>query len=82
MRSLFAVALVLSLAGCSRPTEDQCREAVDNINKLYGNKQPDPGEISAAIRKCRAQSTKKSVACIKAATDVKTLEACDDAGKK
>jgi hypothetical protein len=77
MRPLSLVVLVLALAGCSRPGPEECRLAVENIDRLYENKQPEPGETAASIRKCRAQSTKKTVACIVAATDVKSLEACD-----
>ena len=35
MRSLSLLTLVLALAGCGRPGEEECKKAIENINKSY-----------------------------------------------
>jgi hypothetical protein len=82
MRFLLAATL-LCLIGCDRPTEDECRKAVYNLQKLRGL-EADPGapDPEAAIRRCRASGKRESAQCL---GDAKTLEeanACIPAAAK
>jgi hypothetical protein len=76
MRILPLVVLVLSLAGCERPREEDCQAAIDNMHRILGNKQPEPAETAAEVRRCRAYSKNKTVACFKAAKNQAELDAC------
>jgi hypothetical protein len=79
MRIRFLSLLVLvsaALAGCNKPTEDECQKAVDNINKLYGLGS-DKADTAPAVRKCRASAKRSDVLCKIAATTSEQLDACD-----
>ena len=78
MRAMRLLLLaVLALAGCSRPTEEECRKAVMNLQKLRGldSKQqaPDP---EVAVRRCRTAGDTKSVRCLIAARTSAEADAC------
>jgi hypothetical protein len=66
----------LSLVACDKPTEADCRKAVENINKIHGLT-VEPSKLDQAVRKCQSSSTKASVQCNIAATDVASQKACD-----
>jgi hypothetical protein len=81
MRLLLSVALGLALAGCSRPTEEDCRKAVLNLQKLRGmdpKQGPDP---EVAVRRCRASGDSKSVKCLMAARTAAEADQCGNAAK-
>jgi hypothetical protein len=82
MRFVSLVVLALGLAACDRPTEEACQAAMDNMHKVYGTKQPDPQETQSAIRRCRANSTTKTVACFTKAPDIQAFEACGSLAEK
>lgn len=76
-----AVLFVLALfagAGCStRPSEEACEKAVTNIRKLTGQTHTEMGaDKRAAIRSCRAQSSKDTVECMAEARTAEELFAC------
>ncbi len=78
MRRLwFVAALLLAAAGCSRPSTEDCRKAVLNLQRLHGlenNAQaPDP---ESAVRKCRATGSRETVACLIAAKTAAEGDAC------
>ena len=78
MRAMRLLLLaVLALAGCSRPTEDDCRKAVLNLQKLRGldlkQGAPDP---EVAVRRCRTSGDTKSVQCLIAAKTAAEADAC------
>ncbi len=78
MRRLwFVAALLVGVAGCSRPSTEDCRKAVLNLQKVHGldsNAQaPDP---EPAVRKCRATGSPAMVACLIAAKTAAEADAC------
>ena len=74
----FLLAISLLLAGCStRPSEQACEKAVNNIRKLTGQSHTELGaDKRAAVRSCRAQSSKDTVECMAEARTADELFAC------
>lgn len=85
MRGLITAVLVGSLvavagcpSSCNRPSEADCREAIENVRAITKTDQTSLGwDIDRAIRSCVGGSTKKAVKCIKAAKTRADLIACD-----
>ncbi len=83
MRPIIVTILASGLAamlatGCDRPTEEDCREAVLNIRQLTElQDRLDESDVEAAVRSCRANATASSVACVRDATTVAELTACE-----
>jgi hypothetical protein len=73
------LALAVGLGGCDKPSADECQKAVDNITKIYGN---DPNrDRGAAVRSCRAKSSRAQVACMASAKTAEDLAKCDETKK-
>jgi hypothetical protein len=70
--------VLLAAAGCStKPSEESCEKAVNNIRKLTGQSNTDVGaDKRAAVRSCRAQSSKDKVECMVEARTVEELDKC------
>jgi hypothetical protein len=66
-------ALVGALAGCDKPTADECKAALEHMQELIAHQQGTnaASDVTTEIRACRGGSTKESVAC---ATNAKTLD--------
>jgi hypothetical protein len=79
MRTTTLALLVLIItAGCNKPTEPECRNAIANMRRLLEtDKVINSSDVESAVRRCRGSSTKKSVKC---ATDAKSLEELDACG--
>jgi hypothetical protein len=77
-RVVLAMLLLGGAAGCStKPSEESCEKAVNNIRKLTGQSHTDIGaDKRAAIRSCRAQSSKDTVECMAEARTSDELFAC------
>jgi hypothetical protein len=76
---LVGVTLLLgAAAGCStKPSEEACEKAVSNIRKLTKQSNTEIGaDKRAAIRSCRAQSSKDTVECMAEARTAEELFAC------
>jgi hypothetical protein len=74
---LAALALVLA-AACNKPSEDDCRAAAQNIQRLANTDKIIGGNaIEPWVRRCRGVSTKESVRCIIAAQTAEQLKACN-----
>lgn len=73
-----ALALALSALGCgSKPSEELCQRAVENIRKLTGGTHTDVGaDPKAAVRSCRAQSDGETVECMAEARTPQELYGC------
>lgn len=69
---------VLVGSGCSsKPSQEACEKAVSNIRKLTGQSNTDVGaDKRAAVRSCRAQSSKDKVECMVEARTVEELDKC------
>jgi hypothetical protein len=80
-RLVLIAVVLLAAAGCStKPSEEACEKAVNNIRKLTGQSNTDVGaDKRAAVRSCRAQSSKDKVECM---VDARTVEELDKCGGK
>jgi hypothetical protein len=80
MRAFILLALLaLPLAGCDKPGEQACQQAIDNINKIYGS--PQTTDTRPWVAKCRAHSTKQAVQCMIDAKTKEDVEVCEAAKK-
>ena len=72
------IGLFIGAGACStKPSEEACEKAVNNIRKLTGQSHTDIGaDKRAAIRSCRAQSSKDTVECMAEARTSEELFAC------
>jgi hypothetical protein len=79
MRALLVLLVVLASVGCgNKPTEEQCKKAIANIQKLSGiDSTTDETETLAAIRKCRGQSTREAADCMINAKSLDELDGCE-----
>ncbi|MBP6629270.1 MAG: hypothetical protein KBG28_07770 [Kofleriaceae bacterium] len=77
LRGLGLGLALASAAGCDKPTESQCRDAIANMRRLIGTDQVTSGDnMAAAIRRCRGNSKKSSVQCAVGAKTLDELRAC------
>ena len=78
-RIVLAVALVCGLAACDKPSKDDCRKALGNMQHLMGTENLDNtgGGIETEVRRCQGGSSKKAVACAIAATTMDELRRCE-----
>lgn len=79
MRSL--LCLILLLTACStKASEGDCRKAIANVNKLVGSDSTNMDQdIEAAVRRCRAQWSKKAVQCAIDAKNADAIAKCEGA---
>jgi hypothetical protein len=78
--SVVAVAGLASAGACDKPTGDDCRSAITNMEKLLGNDPAASGrtsELEGEVRRCKGGSSREAVACANQATTVAALKACD-----
>jgi hypothetical protein len=77
-RFLPLVLLLASLAplvACDKPTEAECKTAIENLDKLH-DVAPEPKKEASAVRKCQASASKSSVQCMMKATTVEQANSC------
>ncbi len=68
---------VLGSAACNRPSEADCQLALSNIRRILGTENNDFGKSpDVALRACRGNGRKESVACAIRAKTVDDLNAC------
>jgi hypothetical protein len=73
----FVIALGLLIAACNKPSADDCKSALLNMQHLLGTDQnQDETRLEAAIRGCKSASTKESVQCAINAKSVDQLQQC------
>ena len=72
-------AASLGVSACkAKPSEKKCREAIENVRLLTSQTQSDVGaDPKAAIRSCRANSSKESVECMINAKTEEDLAKCE-----
>ncbi|HVK87889.1 MAG TPA: hypothetical protein VM513_27405 [Kofleriaceae bacterium] len=77
-RKLLAVVLVVvGLGACDKPSEEDCRKAISNMQTLLGtDKLLAVEDLQGAVRRCKGSSSKKSVQCAIEATSVEALDKC------
>lgn len=73
-----AVALVVPmLSSCSKPSEDDCRKAIVNLQKIRGQDQkPQEPDLEAFVRRCRSTGNVGSVKCLINAKTAAEADAC------
>ena len=79
-RYLFIATLVLGgsvLAGCNKPSEEECRAAITKMEKLLGTAaSARVVDNEGEVRRCRGGSSKEAVTCAAKASTVEELKAC------
>lgn len=81
-RLLFVVAVSTGIAGaalsgCNKPTEEECRAAITNMEKLLGTEAAARNaDNEGEVRRCRGGSSKAAVACAGKAATLEELKAC------
>jgi len=80
---VLATLAPLGAGACNKPTPEDCRKAITNMERLLGTEAAarnagDEGEV----RRCRGGSTKDAVACAIKATTLEELKACAFMGSK
>jgi hypothetical protein len=74
---LLALALIFA-AGCDRPDEDNCRLAVENIQRIaQAGDRIERADTEAAVRSCRANASRESVQCMINARTMEDLIDCE-----
>ena len=76
MRRLLLAALLL--VACDKPSKDDCRRALLNMQHLMGTENLlQQGGLDGEVRRCQGGSTTKAVQCAIAATSMDELKRCD-----
>ena len=76
---MLLVVIGAALAACNKPSEESCRKALLNMQRLLGTETLDsaPGALESEVRRCKGASTKKAVECAAKAETIEALAACD-----
>lgn len=76
---IFGVVMCLAAtAACNKPSDDDCRKAIANMQSLLGTANlNEHGGIEQEVRSCKGGSSKEAVACAIKATTLEELRACD-----
>ena len=77
-RLVSIVLAVLALAACDKPTPEDCRKALSNMQRLLGTEHLNTdANLEGEVRRCRGGSKRKAVECAIKATTLDELRACD-----
>jgi hypothetical protein len=80
---VLAALAPLGTAACNKPTPEDCRKAITNMERLLGTEAAArSADNDGEVRRCRGGSTKENVACAIKATTVEELKACKLWGSK
>jgi hypothetical protein len=79
LASWIVASLCLVALGCTtKPSEEECRQAITNMTRLMGTENlRDHEMIESQVRRCKGGSTKKSVDCAIQARSLDDLRKCD-----
>ena len=84
-RFLLVVAALapLGTGACNKPTPEDCRQAIVNMERLLGTEAAARNaDTESEVRRCRGGSSKETVACAIKATTLDELKACSFMGSK
>ncbi|MBZ0238417.1 MAG: hypothetical protein K8M05_39255, partial [Deltaproteobacteria bacterium] len=75
---ILSLLAAVGLAACDKPSEGDCRKAIENIRRLLGTDTltEDTGQTAAWIRSCVGSARKSSVKCAMEASTVEALQRC------
>ena len=80
-RHLHLVGLVLVMltgASCNKPTDENCRKALQNMQSLLGTENLNAkAGVEGDVRRCKGGSRREAVDCAIAAKTLDQLRACD-----
>jgi hypothetical protein len=75
--ALLAVALsLLPFTACGKPSDDDCRKAIVNLQRLRGQDQKPAADIEAFVRRCRSTGNSDNVRCLINARTAADADAC------
>ncbi|HEU4733191.1 MAG TPA: hypothetical protein VFT22_35105 [Kofleriaceae bacterium] len=75
---LLVVVAVAGLAACNKPSADECRQAISNMERLLGTDAvARNSDNEGEVRRCKGGSSKDAVTCAIKATTIDELKACD-----
>jgi hypothetical protein len=70
-------SLLAGSAGCNKPTEESCKAALLNMQRLLGTSTVTSAtNIGGAVRRCRGASKREAVQCAIDAQTLDQLKAC------
>ncbi|MGE0871823.1 MAG: hypothetical protein AB7P03_24920 [Kofleriaceae bacterium] len=70
----------ITAAACNRPSEENCRKAILNVQSLYGTSANNPADFESQVRMCKGGATQKSVQCAIEAKTIAQLDQCNMGG--
>jgi hypothetical protein len=80
---VLAALVPLGTGACNKPTQDDCRKAIANMERLLGTEAASRNaDNDGDIRRCRGGSSKEAVDCAIKATTLDELKACSFMGTK
>ena len=80
---VLAALAPLGAGACNKPTPEDCRKAITNVERLLGTEAAArSADNDGEVRRCRGGSTQENVACAIKATTVEELKACKLWGSK
>src|SRR5262249_47264630 len=80
---VLAALAPLGAGACNKPTPDDCRKAISNMERVLGTEAAARNTGNEReVRRCRGGSTKEAVACAIKATTTEELKACAFMGSK
>lgn len=87
MKRLLFVATIVGLgaglSACNKPSLEDCRAAISNMQKLLGtDTAAKNADVEGEVRRCKGGSTREAVACAIKAASLDELKACDFMGTK
>lgn len=75
---LLVVAAVAGIAACNKPSAEDCRLAIKNMQVLLGTDTAARNtDNESEVRLCKGGSSKEAVACAIGAKTTEQLKACD-----
>jgi hypothetical protein len=83
MKRFLVVAVIVAgslvVGACEKPSTDDCRAAISNMERLLGTDTTNirTAENESEVRRCKGGSTREAVACAKDASTLAQLKACD-----
>src|SRR5688572_24971823 len=78
MTRLALLVVVVVGFGCSKPTEEDCRKAIANMQRLMGtDNMRDDGRLESEVRRCKGGSKKTAVDCAIKAQTLDDLRRCE-----
>jgi len=78
MNRLVWIGLFGLVAACNKPSDDDCRKALSNMQHLQGTENlVKAGEFEVEVRACKAGSSKDAVQCAMKAQSLDDLKHCE-----